>query len=154
MTTQGLIPRYSWRNERARKNVFERADKMEYAFVLHLDPSNSGTQSKMKAFLLTSSSEVLKKSNYFHKNNQTENLFSYGESSTKFQGTTVLFFVNSVSENLVFLRGLLKFFQSPYLMLGLLSKKYFYNRLDVYKLFELQKNQHSLFINNIASQNI
>ena len=65
MTTQGLIPRYTWRNERAKKNVFERADKMEHAFVLHLDPSDSGTRSKMKASLLTSSSEALKKSNYF-----------------------------------------------------------------------------------------
>lgn len=157
MATQGLIIRYAWRNERARKNIFERADKMEYAFVLHLDPSDSETQSKMNAFLLTSSSEVLRKSNYFQKNNQTENLFSYGESSAKLpkiQGTTAFFFINSVSKNLVFLRKLVKLFQTPYLMLGLLSKTNFYNRLDVYKLLELQEKQHSLFINNMSSQNI
>jgi hypothetical protein len=156
MAKQQLIRRHNWRNERVRKTLFQRADQMEYAFVLHSDPSSSTTQKKMKA-LLSASSDNKKAPNNYQKNNQTKNLFSHAKKSKKLpgiHGTTILFFLSSLSQNTDFLGQLTKSLQANYILLGLISKQDFYNQLDVQKLLEIQPNQHALLTEYLGSQAI
>jgi hypothetical protein len=154
MAKRQLIQRQNWRNERVRKTLFQRADQMEYAFVLHINPSNSARQNKMKA-LLSASPDSKKAPNNYQKNNQTENIFSHCKQSKglpAIHGATILLFLSPISPGLDSFRQLTKSLQNNYILLGLVSKEDFYNQLDVQKLLEIQPNQHALLTEHLSSQ--
>jgi hypothetical protein len=153
-----LIRRHNWRNERARKNQFIRSNKNKCVFVMHLDPCDSNAFNKM--IFSPSGQKIF---NHFQKNSQTASLFSFGENYKKEQknsaiaklaalkGTTAFFFSNQLASDSEFIKKCLENNQAGGIVLGLINKDYFFNRLDISKLLQLEKNQVELLRNRLNS---
>ena len=153
MAKQQLIRRQNWRNERTRKTLFRRADQMEYAFVLHTNPSSSARQNKIKALL--SADLDSKAPNNYQKNSQTKNILNCSKQFKRLaamHGATMLLFLNLISPSIDSFRQLAKSLQNNYILLGLISKVDYYNRLDVQKLLEIQPDQHGLLTEHLSFQ--
>ena len=153
MSNLQLIRQHHWRNEHARKNQFHRTNLYKFAFIMHLDFCDVGALNNKEPSQQNFSS-------HFQKNSQTLHLLSFQNSHAKDQkktnltklaalkGPTALFFSNDLS---VHSKQISNHLENPVMILGLINKDFFFNRLDISKLLQLEKNQVELLTNRLNS---